>query len=153
MTESLFQKIKMFNRDIEKLVEGEEVVKEKETRLYNKLRDEFKAWVNVLTANTQKGKSRDSVPKAESRTPNIAPSVRGNEKIKLPSFLKTSGKADLSLAARHVSLDSKCAPPESPDRDGRLRTISHRAQEWGEGGRLNPSSQSKITKRAEKPPS
>lgn len=69
MTESLFQKIKMFNRDIEKLVEGEEVVKEKETRLYNKLRDEFKAWVNVLTANTQKGKSRDSVPKAESRTP------------------------------------------------------------------------------------
>lgn len=59
----------MFNRDIEKLVEGEEVVKEKETRLYNKLRDEFKAWVNVLTANTQKGKSRDSVPKAESRTP------------------------------------------------------------------------------------
>nr|KAF6475298.1 MX dynamin like GTPase 2 [Rousettus aegyptiacus] len=53
----LIEKIKMFNRDIEKLVEGEEVVKEKETRLYNKLRDEFKAWVNVLTANTQKVKN------------------------------------------------------------------------------------------------
>ncbi|XP_039713726.1 interferon-induced GTP-binding protein Mx2 isoform X2 [Pteropus medius] len=59
----LIEKIKMFNRDIEKLVEGEEVVKEKETRLYNKLREEFKAWVLVLAANTQKGKSRDSARK------------------------------------------------------------------------------------------
>ncbi|ELK08491.1 Interferon-induced GTP-binding protein Mx2 [Pteropus alecto] len=53
----LIEKIKMFNRDIEKLVEGEEVVKEKETRLYNKLREEFKAWVLVLAANTQKVKN------------------------------------------------------------------------------------------------
>nr|WCD42042.1 myxovirus resistance dynamin-like GTPase 2 [Eidolon helvum] len=53
----LIEKIKLFNRDIEKLVEGEEVVKEKETRLYNKLREEFKAWIYVLTVNTHKVKN------------------------------------------------------------------------------------------------
>lgn len=59
MTLPLFQKIKVFNRNIERLVDGEEVVKEKETRLYNKLREEFKQWVLVLAANSQKGKSWD----------------------------------------------------------------------------------------------
>ncbi|KAK2089979.1 Interferon-induced GTP-binding protein Mx2 [Saguinus oedipus] len=44
----------MFNQDIEKLVEGEEVVRENETRLYNKIREEFKNWVCILAANTQK---------------------------------------------------------------------------------------------------
>uniref|UniRef100_A0A8I3W7U2 Interferon-induced GTP-binding protein Mx2 n=1 Tax=Callithrix jacchus TaxID=9483 RepID=A0A8I3W7U2_CALJA len=50
----LIEKIKMFNQDIEKLVEGEEVVRENETRLYNKIREEFKNWVCILAANTQK---------------------------------------------------------------------------------------------------
>uniref|UniRef100_A0A8C7EL31 Interferon-induced GTP-binding protein Mx2 n=1 Tax=Neovison vison TaxID=452646 RepID=A0A8C7EL31_NEOVI len=50
----LIEKIKMFNQDIEKLTEGEEVVKEKETRLFNKIREEFENWVLVLTANIQK---------------------------------------------------------------------------------------------------
>ncbi|KAM5333180.1 interferon-induced GTP-binding protein Mx2 [Glossophaga mutica] len=49
----LIEKIKMFNQDIERLVEGEDVVKEEETRLINKLREEFKKWVHVLAASTQ----------------------------------------------------------------------------------------------------
>uniref|UniRef100_L7N1R0 MX dynamin like GTPase 2 n=1 Tax=Myotis lucifugus TaxID=59463 RepID=L7N1R0_MYOLU len=53
----LVEKIKVFNRNIERLVDGEEVVKEKETRLYNKLREEFKNWVLVLAANSQKVKN------------------------------------------------------------------------------------------------
>ncbi|XP_008143916.2 interferon-induced GTP-binding protein Mx2 [Eptesicus fuscus] len=53
----LVEKIKVFNRNIERLVDGEEVVKEKETRLYNKLREEFKQWVLVLAANSQKVKN------------------------------------------------------------------------------------------------
>ncbi|CAD7693675.1 unnamed protein product [Nyctereutes procyonoides] len=53
----LIEKIKLFNQDIEKLIEGEEVVKENETRLYNKIREEFEHWVLVLTANTQKVKN------------------------------------------------------------------------------------------------
>ncbi|XP_032132716.1 interferon-induced GTP-binding protein Mx2 [Sapajus apella] len=53
----LIEKIKMFNQDIEKLVEGEEVVSENETRLFNKIREEFKNWVCILAANTQKVKS------------------------------------------------------------------------------------------------
>lgn len=57
MTPSCSQKIKAFNRDIEKLVQGEEIVKEKDTRLYNQLREEFKTWVLVLAANTNKGES------------------------------------------------------------------------------------------------
>uniref|UniRef100_A0A8C7ACT7 Interferon-induced GTP-binding protein Mx2 n=1 Tax=Neovison vison TaxID=452646 RepID=A0A8C7ACT7_NEOVI len=44
----LIEKIKMFNQDIEKLTEGEEVVKEKETRLFNKIREEFENWVGGL---------------------------------------------------------------------------------------------------------
>uniref|UniRef100_A0A8C5UZB7 Interferon-induced GTP-binding protein Mx2 n=1 Tax=Microcebus murinus TaxID=30608 RepID=A0A8C5UZB7_MICMU len=53
----LIQKIKVFNQDIEKLVEGEEPVRENETRLYNRVREEFKSWVNALTANTQEVKT------------------------------------------------------------------------------------------------
>ncbi|XP_034511323.1 interferon-induced GTP-binding protein Mx2 isoform X2 [Ailuropoda melanoleuca] len=53
----LIEKIKVFNQDIGKLIEGEEAVKEKETRLYNKIRQEFEKWVLVLTANTQKVKN------------------------------------------------------------------------------------------------
>lgn len=52
----------MFNQDIEKLIEGEEIVKEKESRLYNKIRQEFKNWILILAANTQKGKSGDRAP-------------------------------------------------------------------------------------------
>ncbi|XP_066226246.1 interferon-induced GTP-binding protein Mx2 [Saccopteryx leptura] len=53
----LIEKIKMFNQDIDKLVGGEEVVKDKETRLYNKLREEFQNWVLVLATNRQKVKN------------------------------------------------------------------------------------------------
>ncbi|XP_036898889.1 interferon-induced GTP-binding protein Mx2 [Sturnira hondurensis] len=49
----LIEKIKMFNQDIEKLVEGEDIVKEEETRLINKLREEFKNWACVLAASTK----------------------------------------------------------------------------------------------------
>ncbi|XP_036098626.1 interferon-induced GTP-binding protein Mx2 [Molossus molossus] len=65
----LIEKIKMFNQDIEKLVGGEEVVKEKEIRLYNKLREEFKKWVLVLEENTQKVNSviHEEVSKYESQ--------------------------------------------------------------------------------------
>ncbi|TKC46000.1 hypothetical protein EI555_012542, partial [Monodon monoceros] len=52
----LIEKIKVFNQDIEKLIEGEEIVKEKESRLYDKIREEFKNWILILAANTQKGK-------------------------------------------------------------------------------------------------
>lgn len=62
MTLSHFQKIKLFNQDIDKLIEGEEIVKKNETRLYNKIREEFEHWALVLTANTQKGTSWDKAP-------------------------------------------------------------------------------------------
>lgn len=62
MTLPHFQKIKMFNRDVEKLVEGEDIVKEEETRLINKLREEFKNWARVLAASTQNGKSWGGAP-------------------------------------------------------------------------------------------
>nr|XP_019601315.1 PREDICTED: interferon-induced GTP-binding protein Mx2 [Rhinolophus sinicus]XP_019601316.1 PREDICTED: interferon-induced GTP-binding protein Mx2 [Rhinolophus sinicus]XP_019601317.1 PREDICTED: interferon-induced GTP-binding protein Mx2 [Rhinolophus sinicus]XP_019601318.1 PREDICTED: interferon-induced GTP-binding protein Mx2 [Rhinolophus sinicus] len=52
----LIEKVKVFNRDIEKLVQGEEIVKEKDTRLYNKLREEFKNWTLILADNTQQVK-------------------------------------------------------------------------------------------------
>ncbi|XP_012495522.1 PREDICTED: interferon-induced GTP-binding protein Mx2 [Propithecus coquereli] len=75
----LIEKIKVFNQDIEKLVEGEEAVKENETRLYNKVREEFKSWVNVLAANTQKVKNiiHEEVTKYEKQ-------YRGKE---LPGFI------------------------------------------------------------------
>uniref|UniRef100_A0A8C0KVX6 Interferon-induced GTP-binding protein Mx2 n=1 Tax=Canis lupus dingo TaxID=286419 RepID=A0A8C0KVX6_CANLU len=53
----LIEKIKLFNQDIDKLIEGEEIVKKNETRLYNKIREEFEHWALVLTANTQKVKN------------------------------------------------------------------------------------------------
>ncbi|EHH16958.1 interferon-induced GTP-binding protein Mx2 [Macaca thibetana thibetana] len=53
----LIEKIKMFNQDIEKLIEGEEVVRENETRLYNKIREDFKNWIGILATNTQKVKN------------------------------------------------------------------------------------------------
>jgi len=62
MTLFLFQKIKVFNQDIENLAEGEEIVKEKEARLYNKIREEFKSWIVTLDCNSKKGKSWDPAP-------------------------------------------------------------------------------------------
>ncbi|XP_014694764.1 interferon-induced GTP-binding protein Mx2 [Equus asinus] len=53
----LIEKIKLFNQDIEKLKEGEEIVKEKETRLCNKIREEFKIWILVLAENIEKVKN------------------------------------------------------------------------------------------------
>ncbi|XP_004697376.2 interferon-induced GTP-binding protein Mx2 [Echinops telfairi] len=50
----LIEKIKEFNQSIDKLLEGEEVVKDNESRLYNKIRKEFRNWELVLSANTQK---------------------------------------------------------------------------------------------------
>lgn len=75
----LIEKIKVFNQDVEKLVEGEEIVREKETRLYNKIREEFKNWVLVLAANTQKVKNiiHEEVSKYEKQ-------YRGKE---LPGFV------------------------------------------------------------------
>ena len=52
----------MFNQDIEKLIEGEEVVRENETRLYNKIREDFKNWIGILATNTQKGKFWAGLP-------------------------------------------------------------------------------------------
>ncbi|KAG8518580.1 Interferon-induced GTP-binding protein Mx2, partial [Galemys pyrenaicus] len=75
----LIQKIKEFNRDIEKLIEGEEIVKNKETRLFNKVRTEFKNWDGVLTSNIQKVKGimNDEVSRYEKQ-------YRGKE---LPGFV------------------------------------------------------------------
>uniref|UniRef100_H0WV21 Interferon-induced GTP-binding protein Mx2 n=1 Tax=Otolemur garnettii TaxID=30611 RepID=H0WV21_OTOGA len=75
----LIEKIKMFNQDIEKLIEGEEIIKENESRLYNKLREEFKCWCDVLTANTHKVNTiiHEEVTKYEKQ-------YRGKE---LPGFL------------------------------------------------------------------
>ncbi|XP_049730860.1 interferon-induced GTP-binding protein Mx2-like [Elephas maximus indicus] len=75
----LIEKVKVFNRDVEKLVEGEEAVKENETRLYNKIRMEFKTWNHVLAANTQKVKNivHEEVSKYENQ-------YRGKE---LPGFI------------------------------------------------------------------
>ncbi|XP_006870920.1 PREDICTED: interferon-induced GTP-binding protein Mx2 [Chrysochloris asiatica] len=75
----LIEKIKTFNQHIEKLVEGEEVVKDKETRLFNKIRKEFKNWELILAANTQKVKSviQEEVTKYDNQ-------FRGKE---LPEFV------------------------------------------------------------------
>lgn len=67
---SSFQKIKVFNEDIGKLIEGEEIVMETESRLCNKIREEFTSWILILTTNIEKGKSWDRAsPKATSRLP------------------------------------------------------------------------------------
>ncbi|XP_075398388.1 interferon-induced GTP-binding protein Mx2 [Tenrec ecaudatus] len=52
----LIEKIKEFNQNIDKLLEGEEVVKDNESRLYNKIRKEFRNWELILLANTEKVK-------------------------------------------------------------------------------------------------
>lgn len=59
----------MFNQDIEKLAEGEDVVKEEETRLINKLREEFINWALVLKASIQDGKSGAGLPYRQCLTP------------------------------------------------------------------------------------
>ncbi|XP_016076805.1 PREDICTED: interferon-induced GTP-binding protein Mx2 [Miniopterus natalensis] len=77
----LIEKIKVFNQDIVKLVEGEEAVKDKETRLYNKLREEFKNWALVLAAKTQQVRSiiHEEVSKYEKQ-------YRGKELIGFVSY-------------------------------------------------------------------
>uniref|UniRef100_A0A8C3WJC4 Interferon-induced GTP-binding protein Mx2 n=1 Tax=Catagonus wagneri TaxID=51154 RepID=A0A8C3WJC4_9CETA len=77
----LIEKIKLFNQDIEKLVEGEEIVKEKETRLYNKVREEFKSWIFTLDGNTKKVKNiiHEEVSKYDKR-------YRGKELIGFVSY-------------------------------------------------------------------
>ena len=63
-------------------IEGEEIVKKNETRLYNKIREEFEHWALVLTANTQKGTSWDKAP------PQMSPR---NTVSRLPRPEATSG--------------------------------------------------------------
>lgn len=53
----LIEKIKVFNEDIGKLIEGEEIVMETESRLCNKIREEFTSWILILTTNIEKVKS------------------------------------------------------------------------------------------------
>ncbi|XP_037380819.1 interferon-induced GTP-binding protein Mx2 [Talpa occidentalis] len=53
----LIEKIKGFNRDIEKLIEGEETVKAKEIRLCNRVRKEFNKWELILQDHRQKVKT------------------------------------------------------------------------------------------------
>ncbi|KAM9253331.1 interferon-induced GTP-binding protein Mx2 [Dugong dugon] len=75
----LIEKIQTFNRDIEKLTEGVEAVKENEMRLYNQIRNEFKTWGLILAANTQKVRNivHEEVSKYENQ-------YRGKE---LPGFV------------------------------------------------------------------
>ena len=55
MTLSHFRKSKVFNQDLGKL--GEEVIRQNETCLDNKIREEFKNWVLTLAASTPNSKS------------------------------------------------------------------------------------------------
>ncbi|XP_053420801.1 interferon-induced GTP-binding protein Mx2 isoform X2 [Nycticebus coucang] len=75
----LIEKIRMFNQDIEKLIQGEEAIKENESCLYNKLRKEWKHWMEVLAANTRKIKNiiHEDITRYENQ-------YRGKE---LPEFL------------------------------------------------------------------
>ncbi|KAF4020622.1 hypothetical protein G4228_012279 [Cervus hanglu yarkandensis] len=65
----LIEKIKVFNEDIQKLIEGEEIVMETESRLCNKIREEFTSWVLILSANIEKVKSilNEEVSKYETK--------------------------------------------------------------------------------------
>ncbi|XP_069437350.1 interferon-induced GTP-binding protein Mx2 isoform X1 [Ovis canadensis] len=65
----LIEKIKVFNEDIEKLIEGEEIVIETESRLCNRIREEFTRWVLILTTNIEKVKSilNEEVSKYETK--------------------------------------------------------------------------------------
>lgn len=49
------QKISAFNQDITALVQGEEVVGEKDSRLFTKLRKEFSSWNTVIEDNFKEG--------------------------------------------------------------------------------------------------
>lgn len=51
----LIDKINAFNQDILALVEGEEPVKEDQTRLFTKIRQEFYKWSTVIDNHFQKG--------------------------------------------------------------------------------------------------
>lgn len=51
----LIEKINAFNQDITAIVQGEENVREKECRLFNKLRKEFFLWSEEIERNFQKG--------------------------------------------------------------------------------------------------
>lgn len=51
----LIEKINAFNQDITAIVEGEEIVREKECRLFTKLRKEFFLWSEEIERNFQKG--------------------------------------------------------------------------------------------------
>ncbi|XP_055975542.1 interferon-induced GTP-binding protein Mx2 [Sorex fumeus] len=53
----LIEKIRAFNRHIERLVEGEEVPSEKEARLCNRIRENFNNWGMVILLNTDKVKN------------------------------------------------------------------------------------------------
>lgn len=65
----LIEKIKLFNEDIEKLIEGEEIVIETESRLCNRIREEFTRWVLILSTNIEKVKSilNEEVSKYETK--------------------------------------------------------------------------------------
>ncbi|KAK2491264.1 hypothetical protein MC885_015717 [Smutsia gigantea] len=51
----LIDKISTFNQDINSLIQGEESVREDETRLFTKIRNEFHKWSIVIEKNFQKG--------------------------------------------------------------------------------------------------
>ncbi|XP_051693979.2 interferon-induced GTP-binding protein Mx2 isoform X2 [Oryctolagus cuniculus] len=77
----LIEKIKLFNQDIEKLVEAEEAVKEKETRMYNRVRQQFQRWAGVLTASNLRVKNniQDEISKYENQ-------YRGKELLGFVSY-------------------------------------------------------------------
>ncbi|XP_040842576.1 interferon-induced GTP-binding protein Mx2-like [Ochotona curzoniae] len=88
----LIKKVKLFNKDIEKLVEAEELVQGKETRMYHKVREEFKAWDSMLSSNNQQAKNsiQAEISKYESQ-------YRGKE---LPGFI--SYKTFESIVQQHI---------------------------------------------------
>ncbi|XP_004429677.1 PREDICTED: interferon-induced GTP-binding protein Mx1 [Ceratotherium simum simum] len=53
----LIEKITAFNQDITSLVQGEEIVGQDDTRLFNKIRKEFQKWSTVIEKTFQKGDS------------------------------------------------------------------------------------------------
>ncbi|XP_062944694.1 interferon-induced GTP-binding protein Mx1 [Cynocephalus volans] len=50
----LIDKINVFNQDINALLQGEETVGDEDTRLFTKLRSEFRKWSDVIEANFKK---------------------------------------------------------------------------------------------------
>ncbi|XP_058517584.1 interferon-induced GTP-binding protein Mx2 [Ochotona princeps] len=88
----LIKKVKLFNKDIEKLVEAEELVQGKETRMYHKVREEFKTWHGILSTSIQQVKSsiQEEISKYESQ-------YRGRE---LAGFI--SYKSFESIVQQHM---------------------------------------------------